>query len=1588
MRRVRVLSALVFLTGAVLLVLAATMIAEPRAASLPDAPAGLTAIALDGAVSLSWQPVDGASEYVVYRGTSLADIERVTPVGHASTTFTDQSAANGGRYYYAVRAVSPEGQSAVGAQLAEARPQARSCSSTNPLMLENCFPGTTAWKSIRGTRAYEGGIEGFASASSVQAGGSVDLRIEAAPDAPYHVEIYRTGYYGGEQGRLVSVINGLRGRAQAPCLREEDTTGIVDCSNWATVASLSTSSDWPSGVYLLKLVREDNGLYNEIPLVVRSDGSHSDVVFHVPTSTYQAYNNFYGKGLYDGMSALPNTVSGATRAVQVSFDRPYAQPTAGPERYDWYTRTDLATVSWLERQGYDMTYIASEDMHAAGARLRDHRVFVSGSHDEYWSQEMFDAAMTARNAGTSLVFLGANAAYWKVRFDKGRSGVRDRSEITYKTVQGGPVDPSGASTSTWRDPAGPNRPENELIGQMYVGENIGNHFPLRVSSEEGRHRFWRYTPLGTLAAGTTASIGTALVGWEWDARVANGREPAGVATLASSPVNGALLQGNGQSQASGTTIANATIYRAASGARVFASGTNNWWRGLARNVYGSGEPDGQIQQATVNVLADMGVRPAQPESGLRLDSLAAPAVTATDPPANATGAQPTTAVSATFDAPLDPGTIEDSDYTLTGPDGASVDARVSFDSEARRLVLRPAETLEPFTSYTARIGTEIATWAGTPPTQAMTWSFSTGIGTPPTVVASSPAAGSTAVATDTSVTARFDRRLDAATVSTETVSLRPPGGQPVEAQVTYDDPTRTVRLRPLARLQQSTGYTAEFTAALAARDGRTMSTPVSFGFTTGTNVQVSSRTPAPLAGGISPVAVARAVFSRPVDPSTLSADGFTLMGPGDVRVPASVSYDAATRTATLTPDGPLSLMTTYSARVDDAVRGVDGAPLDGSTWTFSTAITAPPAPAVTSLVPSAEASGVANSTVVRAGFDRALDAVTVTPQSVTLAPDVGPAVAATVAYDASSHQVTLTPLAALAVGTRYTARLTTAVRSTTGAPLAALTAWAFTTTECPCSLMTSQRPDQVGLPVRDFRPGPGPFSYELGTRMTTDEPSDLVAVRFYKDAGESGAHVGRVWSETGTELARVHFEHETASGWQRQALPQALRLDPGRSYTVSVGLNDFYVKTQDGLSQQLVSGPLRSVPTANGRYAEVAGQFPQSSWRSSNYFVDGVVRLPGRAARTPQIVSTTPMAAATGVGVGEVVVATLTVPLDPSTVSSETFTLVDQGGDPVAGQVLYDDDARTVTFRPAGALDMGAAYTARLGTGIRSDDETPLEAPVEWSFATVPPDPPALVNASPAAGGVDVSPHTTVKATFSEPMEPASLNSAFVLTAPGGARVPAGVSYDAPSRTATLTPTAPLAASTAYTAEVGTAALGARGIAMEHPEAWGFTTSDCPCRLFEGEPQPDVGGLDTRNYRSGAGPWSLELGVKVQVTQAARLEAVRYYRDPGETGTHDAHVWTAQGALVAVVPFGPETASGWQEQELPAPVQLTPGATYVVSVGLNSRFGMTDMGLADEITSGSLRSVAGANGVYADAAGVFPTLSWRSSNYYVDAVVR
>src|SRR4029079_17134137 len=158
-----------------------------------------------------------------------------------------------------------------------------------------------------------------------------------------------------------------------------------------------------------------------------------------------------------------------------------------------------------------------------------------------------------------------------------------RVEVCYKSSETGGPDPSGIPTTLWRHSA-VNKPENALVGQMYIGDMDGVFFPLKVSAAEGTDRTWRFTGLDSQAPGASTSIGTSLVGWEWDLRnTTNGFEPAGVKTLATSTATGNVF-GPTFNYTNGSTPTTVTKYTAPSGALVFATGTNHWGRGLALNA--------------------------------------------------------------------------------------------------------------------------------------------------------------------------------------------------------------------------------------------------------------------------------------------------------------------------------------------------------------------------------------------------------------------------------------------------------------------------------------------------------------------------------------------------------------------------------------------------------------------------------------------------------------------------------------------------------------------------------------------------------------------------------------------------------------------------------------------------------------------------------------------------------------------------------------------------------------------------------------------------------------------------------------------
>ena len=99
-------------------------------------------------------------------------------------------------------------------------------------------------------------------------------------------------------------------------------------------------------------------------------------------------------------------------------------------------------------------------------------------------------------------------------------------------------------------------------------------------------------------------------------------------------------------------------------------------------------------------------------------------------------------------------------------------------------------------------------------------------------------------------------------------------------------------------------------------------------------------------------------------------------------------------------------------------------------------------------------------------------------------------------------------------------------------------------------------------------------------------------------------------------------------------------------------------------------------------------------------FAGTIRRVHYNDTTAPTVTSTTPANGATGVAVGVSPTAVFSESMDPSTLTTSTFTLVKQGtSTPLAAAVSYDAPSRTATLDPTAALELSAAYTATVKGG-------------------------------------------------------------------------------------------------------------------------------------------------------------------------------------------------------------------------------------------------------------------------------------------------
>jgi len=202
----------------------------------------------------------------------------------------------------------------------------------------------------------------------------------------------------------------------------------------------------------------------------------------------------------------------------------------------------------------------------------------------------------------------------------------------------------------------------------------------------------------------------------------------------------------------------------------------------------------------------------------------------------------------------------------------------------------------------------------------------------------------------------------------------------------------------------------------------------------------------------------------------------------------------------------------------------------------------------------------------------------------------------------------------------------------------------------------------------------------------------------------------------------------------------------------------------------------------------------------------------------PTVASTNPVNGATGITLNSIIKATFNEKINPSTLTTATFTLQDTSGVAVNGTVSYVDT--TVSFTPSSALSPNKTYIARIKTGVKSAKGNALQAEYMWRFTTGINFSPTVIGTDPGSNVTGVEPNKVVTATFSVPMNPLTLNSVTFRVTRGTTPVAGVVTYI--GSTAYFTPSSDLLSNTTYTATITTGAMNTAGTPMGYNYTWNF----------------------------------------------------------------------------------------------------------------------------------------------------------------------
>jgi len=700
-------------------------------------------------------------------------------------------------------------------------------------------------------------------------------------------------------------------------------------------------------------------------------------------------------------------------------------------------------------------------------------------------------------------------------------------------------------------------------------------------------------------------------------------------------------------------------------------------------------------------------------------------------------------VSVTFNEAIDASTLDGGSFFIRQAD-ILVSGTISIGENNTLGVFTPASNLVSNSTYTVFLFQSVKDASGNAIIASDSWQFTTvntADVTPPTVISTIPASGSSDVAINTTLTITFSEPMDITSLNSTNITLSS-GSTHITGALNMSNDRTIAIFTPQNQLSGLSLYTVEVQTGVKDVAGNALVENSKFSFTTASSSDVTppgvaSVTPTENATDIATSSAIAITFSEPMNVSTLNASNLTLAS-GATIIPGSISTSLDGRIATFTPAGPLAHATSYTMFVTSGVQDAagNGLPII-KVWNFSTLTTPDTSPpAVTAVLPAPAGVDVASNTAVTFFFSKPMNQATLNTTNILLASG-STMVGGSVQTSSDGKIATFTPSSPLSYTSIYSTTVTTGAKDLAGNSIGSNFSSTFTTMSVP---------DATPPAIITFVPAENASGIGTNTAITImfNEPMNADTLNTSNLTLAKGATIiaGSV---------SVSADKRTAT------FTPAMPLDFATTYTMFA-----------------TSGMRDASGNALNSY---------KAWNFST--IENVA---------PTVVSVSPASGAVSIVTNTFITFTFSEPLDTTTLTTANIKLA-SGSTPVAGSVSFSGDGRIATFTPNTLLSFASIYSATVGIGVKDIAGNRLAATFSYTFSTATePDTlaPTVTAVTPASSSTNVDTTSLVTFKFSESINAATLNMANITLASGAMLVAGNFSVSADGKVATFTPNAPL----------------------------------------------------------------------------------------------------------------------------------------------------------------------------------------------------